>query len=123
MRTLHELPPFKDRWSYLYLEYGTLDQSAQGLVFAMEERRYRGEGGLNNQIWFLYEARVKFSSAESDRHRKRSESFFYAMLAAQVGATISSLALARKKKSALWALAGASGIVAVTIGAYVYLTI
>src|SRR5947209_12330672 len=33
MRTLHELPPFKDRWSYLYLEYGTLDQSAQGLVF------------------------------------------------------------------------------------------
>src|SRR3954454_16019220 len=33
MRTLHELPPFRDRWSYLYLEYGTLDQSAQGLVF------------------------------------------------------------------------------------------
>src|SRR5262249_1441572 len=33
MRTLHELPPFKDRWSYLYLEYGTLDQSAQGLAF------------------------------------------------------------------------------------------
>ncbi len=33
MRTLHELPPFKDRWSYLYLEYGTLDQAAQGLAF------------------------------------------------------------------------------------------
>ncbi len=33
MRTLHELPPFRDRWSYLYLEYGTLDQNASGLVF------------------------------------------------------------------------------------------
>ena len=28
MRTLHELPAFRDRWSYLYLEYGTLDQKA-----------------------------------------------------------------------------------------------
>jgi CRISPR-associated protein Cas1 len=33
MRTLHELPPFRDRWSYLYLEYGELDQQASGLVF------------------------------------------------------------------------------------------
>ncbi len=33
MRNLHDLPPFRDRWSYLYLEYGTLDQQAQGLVF------------------------------------------------------------------------------------------
>jgi CRISPR-associated protein Cas1 len=33
MRTLHELPPFRDRWSYLYLEYGTLDQTSHGLVF------------------------------------------------------------------------------------------
>ncbi len=33
MRRLHELPRFDDRWSYLYLEYGTLDQSAAGLNF------------------------------------------------------------------------------------------
>ena len=33
MRTLHELPPFRDRWSYLYLEHGELDQQATGLVF------------------------------------------------------------------------------------------
>jgi len=33
MRTLHELPPFRDRWSYLYLEHGTLDQTDLGLVF------------------------------------------------------------------------------------------
>jgi CRISPR-associated protein Cas1 len=33
MCSLHELPPFRDRWSYLYLEYGTLDQTAHGLAF------------------------------------------------------------------------------------------
>jgi CRISPR-associated protein Cas1 len=33
MRTLHELPRFSDRWSYLYLEHGTLDQEAAGLIF------------------------------------------------------------------------------------------
>jgi CRISP-associated protein Cas1 len=33
MRTLHELPVFRDRWSYLYLEYGTLDQKSDGLCF------------------------------------------------------------------------------------------
>src|SRR5262249_16737762 len=31
--TLHELPRFGDRWSYLYLEMGTLDQTAAGLAF------------------------------------------------------------------------------------------
>src|SRR6516225_9567249 len=35
MRTLHELPKFSDRWSYLYLERGLLDQEASGLVFHM----------------------------------------------------------------------------------------
>jgi CRISPR-associated protein Cas1 len=33
MRTLHELPRFGDRWSYLYLEMGTLHQTAAGLAF------------------------------------------------------------------------------------------
>ena len=33
MRSLHELPPFRDRWSYLYLHYGELDQTNAGLVF------------------------------------------------------------------------------------------
>lgn len=33
MRTLHELPPFRDRWSYLYLECGTLDQTDKGLLY------------------------------------------------------------------------------------------
>jgi CRISPR-associated protein Cas1 len=33
MRTLHELPRFLDRWSYVYLERGLLDQEQSGLVF------------------------------------------------------------------------------------------
>ena len=33
MRTLHELPRFRDRWSYLYLEMGRLDVDADGLAF------------------------------------------------------------------------------------------
>ena len=33
MRTLHELPRFRDRWSYLYLEMGRLDVDAEGLGF------------------------------------------------------------------------------------------
>lgn len=33
MRTLHELPRFSDRWSYLYLEMGRLDVDSDGLGF------------------------------------------------------------------------------------------
>lgn len=38
MKTLHELPRFSDRWSYLYLEYGTLDRDANGLCFHNQTR-------------------------------------------------------------------------------------
>src|SRR5437762_13767763 len=37
MKTLHELPRFEDRWSYLYLERGLLDQEATGLVFHTQD--------------------------------------------------------------------------------------
>jgi hypothetical protein len=95
----------------------------QAALYEMEQRRYRAEATLNQGIGFLYEARVRISTAESDRHRERSKNFFYSMLAAQIGAVISSLALARKQKSALWALAGLAGIVAIVIGIYVYVGI
>jgi len=32
MKTLHDLPRFDDRWSYLYLERGILEQEAGGLI-------------------------------------------------------------------------------------------
>jgi len=38
MRTLYELPQFRDRWSYLYLEIGRLDVHADRLVFHQGEK-------------------------------------------------------------------------------------
>ena len=87
-----------------------------------EQRRYRAEASLNQQIGYLYDVRVKVSTVESDRHRLRSENFFYAMLAGQAGATLAALALARKRHSSLWLFAGVIGTVSVGFGAYVYLT-
>lgn len=95
--------------------------AAQAAGFELDRRRYQIEASLNQGVSLLYEARIKVSSATSDRHQHKSQHFFYAMLAAQVGATVSALALARQKRSLLWAVAGGTGLVAVVIGAYVYL--
>ncbi|HSQ55621.1 MAG TPA: hypothetical protein VLM40_07740, partial [Gemmata sp.] len=95
--------------------------AAQVALFEMEQRRYRSEATLNQEVGFLYEARVKITTAESDKHRRKSQQFFIAMLAAQVGATISALALARKTRSVLWLLAGLIGLASIGIGAYVFL--
>ena len=101
---------------------GTASASAaHAMKYDLEARRYRAESFFNQQIGFLYEARVKVSTAVSDKHRNKSKNFFYAMLAAQVGATISSLALARKQKSVLWLFASFAGIVSIAVGAVVYL--
>lgn len=100
---------------------GTGATAIRAAHYELENRRYLIESGLNQSIGYLYEARVKVSSAESDKHQRKSRDFFYAMLAAQIGATISALALARQKKSVLWAVAGGTGLVALAIGAYVHL--
>lgn len=92
--------------------------AAQSRVFAMEDRRYRGEGFLNNGLGYLYEARVKFSTAESDSHRKKSELLGYAMLVAQVGAVIASLALARKRGGFMWLFVALIGFAALGFGGY-----
>ena len=73
----------------------------QAARFAMEERRYRAESSLALGIGSLYDARVRVVTSVSDHYRKRSENFFYAMLASQIGAVISTLSLARQKKSVL----------------------
>jgi hypothetical protein len=93
----------------------------QAVGYDLEERRYRAESRLNQGIGYLYEIRVKVSSAESDKHRRKSELFFYAMLAAQIGATISALSLARRTKSVLWLFAAMIGLASIGIGAYVFL--
>lgn len=95
---------------------------AVALRYSVESRRYRAEATANQWVGFLYEVRVKTSTAESERFRQRSQNFFFAMLAAQVGGVGSSLALARKRRSVLWLVAGIAGLAAVGFGAFVYLT-
>ena len=92
--------------------------ASQAAGFDLEERRYRAESRLNQGIGFLYEVRTRVSTAESDKHRKKSEYLSYAMLVAQIGAVASSLALARKRKSALWLFAATVGVVAIGVGGY-----
>jgi len=87
-----------------------------------DARRYRQESFYNRKVAELYEVRVWRSGMESDRHRNRSQLFFYSMLVAQIGVTISSLALAQAKRSALWFVAAFAGLVALGFSAWVYLT-
>lgn len=91
--------------------------------YDLEERRYRVESRLNQGIGNLYEVRVKVSTAESDKHRRKSENFFYSMLGAQIGATAASLGLARKRQPLMWLLAGFVGLLAIGYGGYVFLAI
>jgi hypothetical protein len=95
---------------------------AQAARFEADYHRYRAQATMNQWVGCFYEMRVRKAVGESVRHRTRSENFFYAMLAAQVGATLASLGMARKQKSALWLVAGVSGLVAVGFGTWVYLT-
>ncbi|HEY1186578.1 MAG TPA: hypothetical protein VGE74_02925 [Gemmata sp.] len=92
--------------------------SRQAVGCDFEEWRYRAEANLNRGIASLYEVRVKVSSAESDKYRRKSDHLSVAMLVAQIGAVAASLALARKQKSALWLFAGLIGLVAVLVGGY-----
>jgi hypothetical protein len=98
-----------------------LNNSFQAAVLDFDARRYRQESDLNLRAAELYEVRVRRSGVESDRYRERSKHFFYAMLIAQAGVTIASLALARTQRSLLWLLAALVGVVALGFSAYVYL--
>lgn len=94
--------------------------AATATGFELEQRRYRGESGLNQGVAFLYEVRVKVSTAESDKHRRKSTHLGYAMLVAQIGAVAASLALSRKKGMSMWFVAGIIGVVAVGFGGYAF---
>jgi chemotaxis regulatin CheY-phosphate phosphatase CheZ len=101
-----------------------LEELNGGLRAARQDftaRRYAKEAGYNQESAELYEVLVRRSGVDSDRHRVRSKNFFYAMLAAQAGVTIASLALAKAHRSALWLLAGLAGVTALGFGVFVYL--
>src|SRR5207247_5445585 len=84
-------------------------------------RRYEKEARYNQESAELFELQVRRSGVDSERHRLRSRNFFYAMLCAQAGVTIASLALAKSRKSFFWAIAGAAGVLAIALGGYVYI--
>ena len=87
----------------------------------LEAARYDAEARLNQTIAGLYEIQVRQSSANSERHKNRSQHFFFGALAAQAAVIGATLALAVKRKSMLWGLATAVGLAAFGFGAYVYL--
>jgi hypothetical protein len=84
------------------------------------ERRYECESRYNQVIAGLYEVQVRKSGLTAEQHRRRSYMFFYAMLIAQGGVTLATLALAIRQMSALWGLATLAGLAAMAAGVYVY---
>ena len=99
-----------------------LGASFRAAALDYDARRLRREADFNQRAAELYEVRVRRSGIESDRHRKRSELFFYSMLGAQFGVTVASLALARQRRSLLWLLAAAAGVTSLAFTGYVYFT-
>jgi hypothetical protein len=82
--------------------------------------RYDNEAKLNQAIAGIYELQVRQNNFTAERHHRRSQKFFYGMLAAQMAVIISTFSIAARKKSFLWSLAAAAGMVAVSFATYVY---
>ena len=83
--------------------------------------RYEVEARLNQAIAYIYELQVRKSNFSAERHYKRSQEFFYGMLAAQLGVIVATLAMAARRRNLLWSLAAAAGVLAVAFAIYVYL--
>lgn len=88
---------------------------------AFTARRYENEARSNQECAYLYEIKVLLSGSLSDKHLNRSKLFLYAMLVAQGGVVIATLAMALKRKSVFWSLAALTGLIAIAFGMYVYL--
>ena len=86
-------------------------------------QRYDTEARLNQAIAYLYELQVRRSNLTAERHERRSQRFFFGMLAAQAAVIIATFALAAKKRNLLWSVAAAAGAAAVGFAVYVYLFI
>ena len=88
---------------------------------AFSSRRYEADARSNQDSAYLYEVKVLLSSARSDKHLTNSKMYLFAMLVAQAGVTIATLALAVKRRSIFWLMAALTGLVAIAFGTYVYL--
>jgi len=101
----------------------TLDRDATAAQLHYTAGRYVYEAGYNQVTAKLYDAQVQRDGDSAERHQRRSKLFFYVMLLAQTGVTISTLALAIRQRSLLWGLATLAGATALTMGSYVYLRV
>jgi len=103
------------------------DKSAARNLTATKMRfaamRYDAEAALNQNIGYLLELQVRKANLSADRHHRRSQKFFFGMLAAQAGVIVSTFAMAARKRNLLWTLAAAAGIAAVAFAIYVYLRV
>ncbi len=84
-------------------------------------RRYDAEARLNQTIANILELQVRQNNVSAERHHKRSQRFFYGMLAAQAAVIIATFAIAAKKRNLLWSLAAVAGLAAVAFAIYVFL--
>jgi hypothetical protein len=84
-------------------------------------QRYDAEARLNQAIAKAYELLVRRSNLGAERHERRSQRFFFGMLAAQAAVIIATFAIAARKRNLLWSLAAAAGAAAVGFAVYVYL--
>ena len=103
------------------------DKSARRDLTAAEMRftsaRYDAEAALNQNIGYLLELQVRKANLSAERHHRRSQEFFFGMLAAQAGVIVSTFALAARKRNLLWTLAAVAGVAAVAFAIYVYLRV
>jgi hypothetical protein len=83
-------------------------------------RRYEIEARLNQAIADFYEIQVRRSNLSAERHHRRSQRFFFGMLAAQLGVIIGTFAIAARQRNLLWSLAAAAGLLAIAFAIYVY---
>jgi hypothetical protein len=87
----------------------------------VQAQRYDDEAALNQSIGSLYELQVRKYNLSAERHHRRSQRFFFGMLAAQAGVVLSTLAMAAQRRSLLWAVAAVAGTVAIAFAIYVFL--
>lgn len=82
--------------------------------------RYEAEARLNQAIAGLLELQVRKSNITAERHHRRSQRFFFGMLAAQAAVIVSTFSLAARQRSFLWLLAAVAGLLAISFAVYVY---
>lgn len=85
--------------------------------------RYDAEAAMNQNIGYLLELQVRKANISAERHHKRSQKFFFGMLAAQAAIIVSTFAMAARKRNLLWTLAATAGLAAVAFAIYVYLRV